>query len=591
MKILPDVLASQVAAGEVVERPASVVKELVENAIDAGAKKVEIVVRKGGSALIRVVDDGSGMGRADAEMALERHATSKIRSSDDLETIYTLGFRGEALPSIASVGRFSLVTREKGAEAGTAVQVDGGAVISVGDSGEPPGTQIEVRDLFYNVPARRKFLRTESTEFGHVEHQVRLHAAAYPEVAFTLVHNDRVCFQLPPAKNRLERVRGLAGTALAGGLIPIEFDAGDGYSVAGLISAPGLTRSGKSGQLVFMNRRPIDDSQVTYGLREGYRGALPKGQYPVTYLFLTVPPAEVDVNVHPAKREVRFRHGNKVRDLVAEAVTAALQAHTNSKLRAQPERVVEVVPAKPKVEATAQKVKAPVEKSPLPVVDPFIEPQREFAKEAVPEVPTPELPAAIPEPVKPVFETIGPLGKGTILLRSDEGLVLLDQRAAHERVLFERVQNDLKNGTTDVQPLLVPVTLELPPKDFALVRQNRETLLKAGIGIEEFGANVVKIDCLPAFLSDRDPMAIGDAIVSELKMASEGVTSQRLRTDLVAGAVCRVAVRQKDSLSESETEQLVADLLECEMPYCNPKGRPTLVQISYQEIDRKFGRK
>ena len=575
------------------------VKELVENAIDAGAKKVEIVVRKGGCALIRVVDDGSGMGRADAEMALERHATSKLRTSDDLESIYTLGFRGEALPSIASVGRFSLVTRQKGAGAGTVVLVDGGKVLSVGDSGEPPGTQIEVRDLFYNVPARRKFLRTESTEFGHVEHQVRLHAAAYPEVAFTLVHNDRVCFQLPPAKNRLERVRGLAGATLAGGLIPIDLDIGDGYSVAGLISGPGLTRSGKAGQLVFMNRRPIDDSQVTYGLREGYRGALPKGQYPVTYLFLTVPPAEVDVNVHPAKREVRFRHGNKVRDMVALAVTGALQAHTTSKLRSQPERVVEVVPPVSKVERKVKTAvekpsvpaKGPAETARVPMADPFVEPQREFAKEVVPESPTPDLPAAIPEPVKPVFETIGPLGKGTILLRSDEGLVLLDQRAAHERVLFERVQNDLKNGTTDVQPLLVPVTLELTPKDFALIRQNRETLLKAGIGIEEFGANVVKIDCLPAFLSDRDPMAIGDAMVRELKLASEGITSQRLRTDLVAGAVCRVAVRQKDSLSESETEQLVADLLECEMPYCNPKGRPTLVQISYQEIDRKFGRK
>ncbi len=588
MQVLPDILASQVAAGEVVERPASVVKELVENAIDAGARKVEVVVRKGGSALIRVVDDGSGMGRADAEMALERHATSKLRSSDDLESIYTLGFRGEALPSIASVGRFSLVTRERGADAGTAVVVDGGVVVSVGDSGEPPGTQIEVRDLFYNVPARRKFLRTESTEFGHVEHQVRLHAAAYPEVAFTLVHNDRVCFQLAPAKDRLERVRGLAGAALASGLIPIELNGGDGYSVAGLISGPGLTRSGKVGQLVFMNRRPIDNAQVTYGLREGYRGALPKGQYPVTYLFLTVPPAEVDVNVHPAKREVRFRHGNKVRDMVAEAVTAALQAHTTSQLRPHEERVVEVVPELPKVERPVQ---APVEKPRVPAADPFVEPQREFAKEVIPVEPMPDLPATIPEPVKPVFETIGVLGKGTILLRSDEGLVLLDQRAAHERVLFERVQSDLKNGTTDAQPLLVPVTLELPPKDFALVRQNRETLSKAGIGIEEFGANAVKIDCLPAFLSDRDPMAIADAIVRELKLASDGVTSQRLRTDLVAGAVCRIAVRQRDSLSESEIEQLVEDLLECEMPYCNPKGRPTLVQISYQEIDRKFGRR
>ena len=323
--LLSDALASQVAAGEVVERPASVVKELVENSIDAGAQNIEVRVQRGGIALIRVSDDGCGMNRDDALMCMERHATSKLRTKEDLGAIATLGFRGEALPSIASVSKFRLNTREASDLRGTEVTINGGKMVAVKDSGEPPGTQIEVRSLFYNVPARRKFLRTENTEYSHVEQQVRLQAIANPGRRFALVRGERLVFQLPASKDLLERIRGLAGNALAGELLAVEPCERSGVRVSGYIGPPGMGRPNRAQQLVFLNGRPVEAAAIHYGLREGYHTALMKGQHPVTFLFIEVDPSMVDVNVHPAKKEVRFHDGNSVRDAVIEAVQATLQ--------------------------------------------------------------------------------------------------------------------------------------------------------------------------------------------------------------------------------------------------------------------------
>ncbi|MCB1236327.1 MAG: DNA mismatch repair endonuclease MutL, partial [Verrucomicrobiae bacterium] len=324
IRLLPDALASQVAAGEVVERPASVVKELVENSLDAGAGSIEVRAQRGGIALIRVLDDGCGMNRDDALMCVERHATSKIRSKEDLAAIATLGFRGEALPSIASVSKFRLATREPGALHGTEILINGGKMTSVADCGEPPGTQIEVRSLFFNIPARRKFLRSENTEFSHLEQVVRVQAIAHPGVRVALVHNERVVFQLPATADPRERIRGLAGADLAGRLLQIPPLTRDGVTVSGFIGPPGMSRSDRRHQLSFLNGRPVEAAMLTYALREGYHTALMKGQYPVTFLFLETDPRAVDVNVHPAKREVRFHDGNAVRDAVIAAVSATL---------------------------------------------------------------------------------------------------------------------------------------------------------------------------------------------------------------------------------------------------------------------------
>src|SRR5256714_14382001 len=326
IRLLPEVVASQVAAGEVVERPASVVKELVENSIDAGARKIDILIRRGGISVVRVIDDGCGMERDDALLSLERHATSKIRNAADLAAIATLGFRGEALPSIASVSRFRLTTREPNAVVGTEIIVNGGKIDIVRDGGEAPGTQIEVRSLFYNLPARRKFLRSENTEGRSIEHQLHLQAIGHWQIAFSFVRGNQTVFQLPIAENLRDRVRDLYGSQLLERLLAVKADGQSEIDIGGLIGQAGLGRQTRAQQLVFVNGRAVESPVVSAALREGYHTALMKGQFPVTFLFLDLDPAAVDVNVHPAKREVRFRDPNSVREAVVDAIRRTLES-------------------------------------------------------------------------------------------------------------------------------------------------------------------------------------------------------------------------------------------------------------------------
>src|SRR5437763_8157849 len=326
IRLLPEILASQVAAGEVIERPASVVKELVENSIDAGARKIEVSIGRGGISLIRVVDDGSGMDRDDALLSLERHATSKIRTAADLAAIATLGFRGEALPSIASISRFRLTTREPDAVAGTEIIVAGGKIETVRDAGEAPGTQIEVRSIFCNLPARRKFLRSENTESRNLEHQLHLQATGHPEIAFAFVRDERVVFQPPAAPSLVDRIRDLHGKELVDRLLPVEETKNAKIRIRGLIGQAGVSRQTRAQQLIFVNGRAVENAVLTSALREGYHTALMKGQFPVTFLFLDLDPAAVDVNVHPAKREVRFRDPHGVREALVAAIRQTLES-------------------------------------------------------------------------------------------------------------------------------------------------------------------------------------------------------------------------------------------------------------------------
>src|SRR5881397_1827469 len=325
IRLLPETVASQVAAGEVVERPASVVKELVENSIDAGARKIDILIRRGGISLVRVIDDGCGMDRDDALLSLERHATSKIRSVSDLQAIATLGFRGEALPSIASVSRFRLSTREADAVAGTEIIVNGGKLETVRDGGEAPGTQVEVRSLFHNLPARRKFLRSENTESRNIEHQIHLQAIGHPQIGFSLLRDDRVLFQLPAAATLSDRIRDLFGVELLQRLVAVMSTGSSKVRISGFIGQAGLSRQSRTQQLIFVNGRAIESSVITAAIREGYHTALMKGQYPVTFLFLELDPAAVDVNVHPAKREVRFRDPTAVREAIVHSIQQTLE--------------------------------------------------------------------------------------------------------------------------------------------------------------------------------------------------------------------------------------------------------------------------
>src|SRR6184192_4664866 len=325
IRLLPETVASQVAAGEVVERPASVVKELIENSIDADARKIDVIIRRGGISLVRVIDDGCGMDRDDALLSLERHATSKIRSAADLQEVATLGFRGEALPSIASVSRFRLSTRETDAVAGTEIIVNGGKLETVRDGGEAPGTQVEVRSLFHNLPARRKFLRSENTESRNIEHQIHLQAIGHPQIAFTLLRDDRLVFQLPETATLSDRIRDLYGVELLQRLAELNGAPFPKIGISGFIGQAGLSRQSRTQQLVFVNGRAIASSFLTAAIREGYHTALMKGQYPVTFLFLQLDPAAVDVNVHPAKREVRFRDPNGVREAIVRCIQQTLE--------------------------------------------------------------------------------------------------------------------------------------------------------------------------------------------------------------------------------------------------------------------------
>ena len=591
IRLLPEILASQVAAGEVVERPASVVKELVENSIDAGARRIEISIRRGGISVIRVADDGCGMDRDDALLSLERHATSKIRTSADLAAIATLGFRGEALPSIASVSRFRLTTREPEAMAGTEIIVAGGRIDTVRDGGEAPGTQIEVRSIFYNLPARRKFLRSENTESRNIEHQLHLQATAHPEIAFVFVRDERVVFQLPAASSLVDRIRDLYGKELVERLLTVEeFSSSSKIRIRGLIGQAGVSRQSRAQQLVFVNGRAVESPVLTAALREGYHTALMKGQFPVTFLFLDLDPAAVDVNVHPAKREVRFRDPGSVREAVVRAIQRTLESGRRD-WQQQFQRPAEQPVPLP--QPSHPSVPTPSEQGQFtePPVASVI-PSAESIRGEISHKPA----WSSPEPIEVAsssrqFQIIGILNKLYVLMENQEGLVLVDQHAAHERILFEELRRRMEEQGVPSQRLLLAQTFELAPRDAEWVERNAATLQKMGIGIEPFGQNAFKIDSLPTFLDVSDPVTFMRKVIDGLKSASNGSSAMRLGEEMIAKTVCRHAVKANDPLRYLEVEKLISDLLECELPYCCPHGRPTMIQISHSELEKKFGRK
>ncbi len=615
--LLPEDVASQVAAGEVIERPASVVKELVENSIDADARRIEVLIRRGGISYIRVVDDGIGMDRDDALLCLERHATSKIRTGHDLASIHTLGFRGEALPSVASVSRFRLATRERSGLAGTEVIVAAGKIESVRDGGDAPGTQIEVRSLFYNLPARRKFLRTESTEARHVEHTLHLQAIGHPNVGFAFVQDERVVYQLPPTEHLFDRIRDLCGATLGEDLLEVsDFEAG-GIAIRGFIGKAGVSRSTRHQQLIFLNGRAVENSTVSFALREGYHTALMKGQYPVTFLFITMDPAAVDVNVHPSKREVRFRDGSTVREAVVEAIRLALESDratwskTFQAVTAPPEAVraaannspLELTPVLiPEREQVALRHDwatlpilpkgAPREAETLLARAPSMEPIAHLSPltPAIPSSPHPPEVSA-PSATASDFRILGVLGKLYILMENSGGLVLVDQHAAHERILFEEMRRRMEQQGVPAQRLLMPMMLQVTPRDADWLSRHSDLLLRAGIGLEPFGSGTFKIDTLPTFLRTSDPSQLLREIIDDLRGTTSQTSKVRLGEEMIAKTVCRHAVKANDYLREPELVRLIQDLLACDLPYCCPHGRPTMIQISYSELEKKFGRK
>ncbi len=662
--LLPEQVANQIAAGEVVERPASVVKELVENSLDAGATRILIEIGAGGRALIRVTDDGCGMSRDDALLCLERHATSKIRRAEDLDSIRSMGFRGEAIPSIASVSRFSLTTREHDETTGEATQIliQGGKIMDVKVAAGPPGTAIEVRQLFFNLPARRKFLRSEETERAHIQHYVGLMAMAHPQVALTLVNDGRVLWQFPAQRceteaDRIpalrERFRQIHGADAD--LLPIDFCADldshqsafqevgpeeasslevndrptvepDQLRLWGLIGKPGTSRSTRDSQHLFVNQRPIDNRGLNFALTEGYHTALMKGQYPVCCLFLEIDPAQVDVNIHPQKREVKFRDESRVRRLVSQAVRESLhQFHQLSPTQAPPPDLASVsatpapvasnqssfklwspptagtspiatpsrsvpfpAPAPASIELLPTPSQAPVQPSVAPAESPPPVPVQRSSPDEVPTVAPPPEPLPL---LRVRLRMIGVIGRLYVVFESDRGMVLMDQHAAHERVLFEQMLSRMERTEAGPsQKLLLPETVELAPRDAEFLRRHLQVLSRLGVGLREFGERTFLLDALPPFVKTGQPRQFIFELIDQLKAAGSQVNNLRLGEDVVAKTVCRHAVKANDALAPRELEQLAEDLRQCVMPYTCPHGRPTLIEMSWRELEKKFGR-
>ena len=589
--LLSEAVACQVAAGEVVERPASVVKELVENSLDAQATRIEVLIRKGGNSSIRVVDNGIGMDRDDALLCLERHATSKIKTGADLMAISTLGFRGEALPSIASVSRFRLATRERGALVGSEVLVNAGKIEAVRDCGEAEGTQIEVRSLFYNLPARRKFLRTENTEANHVEHVLYLQAVGHPQTGFVFLNDERLVYQLPPGQTLRERIRDLAGAPLVAELLEVPEEEVAGIRVRGFMGRAGVSRSSRQQQIIFLNGRPVENSTMNFALREGYHTALMKGQHPVTFLFLDMDPAAVDVNVHPAKREVRFRDPAHVREVIVEIARRTLETDRASWTKTFTAPAPRSVPLPDFTMPLALPVEDLVLRRELapPIPSPAV-------REPLPAQPAPEPPRPVPLPPpqpRPAseFKIHGILGKLYILMENATGLVLVDQHAAHERILFEEMSRRMESEGVPTQRLLLPFTLQVPPRDADWLTENLDMMNRAGIGLEPFGGGTFKIDALPQFIKATDPSQMLRDMIDDLRETSAQTSKLRLGEDMIAKTVCRHAVKANDVLREPESLRLIQDLLACDLPYTCPHGRPTMIQLSYPELEKKFGRK
>jgi DNA mismatch repair protein MutL len=641
IRLLPEQVANQIAAGEVIERPASVVKELVENSLDAQAARVAVEIQAGGRSLIRVTDDGLGMSRDDALLCLERHATSKIRRAEDLAVIATMGFRGEALPSIASVSRFTLTTLERAGDSpeGTQIIIAGGKILEVKAAGASPGTTVEVRQLFFNLPARRKFLRTEETEAAHIQHYLLLAALAYPEVAFSFQKDSRLVWQLPAVKTggeraaRLtalrERLRALYGTdqkllavdfsaELPGGAEETEAGASAGVQVWGFMGAPGVSRATREDQHLFVNRRPVENRGLNFALLEGYHTALMKGRYPVCCLFLELDPAEVDVNIHPAKREVKFHREGEVRRLVAQAVRQTLLSFHGGHDGAKPPAPAGAGTV-PHPGATQVRPTIAVKQTTLPGLPPAprpLPPQTQASPRApsappaapslsqpAPRTTQPTPPASTPAMTRPPapempvpllnvpLRLVGVVGRLYVVLESDRGLVLLDQHAAHERILFEQMLSRLeRNDQAASQRLLLPETVELSARDANFLKQQLPVLTRLGVGLSEFGERTFLLDALPPFAKAADPRRFVIELVDELKAAGQEVNSLRLGEHVVAKTVCRHAVKANDPLAGPELERLVDELRHCAMPYTCPHGRPTLIEMNFRELEKKFGR-
>ena len=586
IRVLPDAVINQIAAGEVVERPASVLKELVENSIDAGAARIEVDVVDGGRRLVRVRDDGAGMDRDNALLSIERHATSKLRELKDLDSIATMGFRGEALAAIASVSQFTMTTQKADSATGTEILIFGGKIQDVRDAGAPRGTDIAIRNLFFNVPARRKFLRSAPTEFTHIRQAFLLEALANIGIEFTLRADDVEVYRLPASESLLDRVRDLYGAEIADHLRPIRF--GNGVvEIGGFAGVPPCSRMDRELQVVFINGRPSGSPVVNFAIQSAYRDVLQGGRYAPLFLHVNLPPDLVDVNVHPAKKEVRFRRPTEVRDVIVEAIRLAIagpelpRGKRDDFPREASRPHVYLPSSAPAAAGPAAAPAPPVAPAPVAVTQPKLD------------WTPPPVPAEDGIPVRAApwadYRLMGRVGGLYVVLETPDGLVLMDSRSAHERVVYERLLGAMEKGSAPSQGLLPPATVQTTPAQANALRKHLELLKRMGFGVAEFGADTFLVDALPVWVAG---VAAGPLLsdIADGLMQGGKTSAKDWAQPLVASIAGRQAVELRRELNDAELDALIRDLARTEMPYTSPRGKPTVILLSYRELNRKFGR-
>ncbi|MDO8589523.1 MAG: DNA mismatch repair endonuclease MutL [Armatimonadota bacterium] len=615
--LLDEHTSNRIAAGEVIERPASVVKELVENALDAGATRIVVDLEDGGKELIRVTDNGVGMARDDSVLSLQRHATSKISSAEDLFEIRTLGFRGEALPSVASVSYLELATKNSSETSGVRLKVEAGTIVDLEEVGMPEGTTISVRKLFFNTPARQKFLKSSQTELGHIVDLLGRFAVSYNAVSFRLTHNGQELLSTASSPDLLNAIVGVYGRDVARDVIAVEH-AGPAAQVAGYVSRPSLTRANRSGQVFFVNRRLVRHKILTHALDEGYRGLVGQGRYPMAIILIDMPPDLVDVNVHPAKAEVRFSRDGEVHSAVMKAVRGALMVGG-----AVPEITETVAPGQATAPAhrpavpLRQEVLLPREEVDMSAfraalaqraggveaaasADPFEWTQSPSATIPRPDpLPSPAIqPAPVEQPVEPTpapisltsLQVVGQARNMYIVAECDDGIIVIDQHVAHERVLFERLSTAAEARAVGVQLLMIPLTLHLGRREALVVQEKMEELRSIGFELEPFGGDSFVVRGVPSNIARKDYAQALRDIIDELVQVS--VTRHLLpkQEQVLITAACKMAVKAGDPMSHDEMTALVSDLLKTGNPFTCPHGRPIILSLSNWELDKKFHR-
>ena len=600
INLLPENLINQIAAGEVVERPASVVKELIENSIDAGATEMIVDIEDGGRKLIRVTDNGCGMSREDALLSLQRHATSKISNVTDLFNISTLGFRGEALPSIASVSRLKLTTVPKGSISGTSIQIDGGKEVEVKEFGGAVGTTLEVRDLFFNTPARLKFMKSTTTELSHITETITRMAISYPSIRFIYNHNGSPIYNLPSSKDLLSRVCGMIKEEEKS-FLPVSLNSK--INVSGYVSGPDINRPTQKSIYIFVNGRFVRDRVILHALMDASRTVMEKDRYPLAFLFLDVPPSDVDVNVHPAKSEVRFKKTDEIHRAVYAAVSEALKGWTEKKTSGQwpvvsgqrnefqtpdsnyQERVMEAIGRY----AASNSSEFGVGRWEI----------KEDEKLRSYEVEKDHRPASHPlnlltSEYKGFFSSLNVLGRvgGTyIVCSTGNDLCLIDQHAAHERIAFERLKKTYGDSRPESQTLLIPEVVDLPQSEGMLIREHLEVLSRAGLEVEHFGRDTFIIKSVPTALSNKNIRGLVRDIADELAHAGRTKSIDELMERLFSRMACHSAVEGGDYMDPREIAALLRDLDSIDFSSNCPHGRPVFVMLSQVEIEKMFGRR